>query len=295
MGVSAREVAYAGLKDRRAVARQWFSVRTPADPPQDLSGPGFRVLRSTRHGNKLRVGHLIGNRFKILLRGTRGGAPAATSIFEALAFQGLPNWFGPQRFGRNGDNALLGLALIGLAEHPNLGRARRDRFLRRLSLSALQSALFNAALEQRLLEGGFARVERGDLLQLGQDGRGPVFLCVEPERDQDRFLNFEVSPTGPLFGLSMRWPEGEPGRREREVLARAALTLPALALGGDEMQGGRRPLRVRPSDCEAKEVPEGLRVAFSLPRGAYATALLRELMKGPTEVPAESIPDELVE
>jgi tRNA pseudouridine13 synthase len=294
LGVPQREVGYAGLKDRRAVSRQWFSLRTPATPAPDLSGDGFRVLRSARHGNKLRTGHLLGNRFRLVLRGTTGGPAAAATILEALMQRGVPNWFGPQRFGRDGDNAVLGQALIGLAEHPNVGRARRDRFLRRLALSALQSALFNALLEQRLIEGGFARVERGDLLQLGQDGRGPVFACTDPELDQPRFVRFEVSTTGPLYGPRMRWPEEEPGRREQALLHRGGLTLEILARGGDELQGGRRPLRVRPGDCTVEAIPEGLRVAFSLPRGAYATALLLELMKSPLG-DREALPDESVE
>jgi tRNA pseudouridine13 synthase len=294
LAVSERDVSYAGLKDRQSVARQWFSVWTKAIPPADLCGDGFRVLRSARHGNKLRTGHLLGNRFRLVVRGTLGGAEVASAVLEALMVRGVPNWFGPQRFGRDGDNAVLGLALVGCAEHRDLGRARRDRFLRRLALSALQSALFNALLEQRLVEGGFARVERGDLLQLGQDGRGPVFACTDPEEDQRRFLAFEVSTTGPLFGPKMRWPEEEPGKREQALMLRAGLTLETLALGGGELQGGRRPLRVRPSDCAVEVVPEGLRVAFSLPRGAYATALLLELMKAPL-ADREALPEELAE
>jgi tRNA pseudouridine13 synthase len=294
LGVSERDVSYAGLKDRRAVSRQWFSVWTKAAPPPDLYGDGFRVIRAARHGNKLRTGHLLGNRFRLVLRGTHGAPEAADAILAALALRGVPNWFGPQRFGRDGDNAVLGLALVGLAEHREVERARRDRFLRRLALSALQSALFNALLEERLIAGGFGHVERGDLLQLGQDGRGPVFACTDPEVDQPRFLRFEVSPTGPLFGPKMRWPEEEPGRREQELMRRAGLTLEVLALGGGELQGGRRPLRVRPTDCEVEVIPEGLRVGFILPRGAYATALLLELMKAPSG-DREELPEELVE
>jgi len=294
LDVPERDVSYAGLKDRRAVTRQWFSVWTKAMPPPDLRGDGFHVIQAARHGNKLRTGHLRGNRFRLVLRGTQGGREVAEAVFVALEARGVPNWFGPQRFGRDGDNAVLGLALVGLAEHRDLERARRDRFLRRLALSALQSALFNALLEERLAAGGFSRVELGDLLQLGQDGRGPVFACTDPEADQPRLLRFEVRATGPLYGPKMRWPEEEPGRRERDLMRRAGLSLEVLARGGGELQGGRRPLRVRPSDCEVEVVPEGLRVAFSLPRGAYATALLLELMKSPLG-DRESLPEELVE
>ena len=278
LGVTERQIGWAGLKDRQAVSRQWLSVLTPRDVPEGFAGDGFRILKSARHGNKLRPGHLHGNRFTLLLRGAVDAGRAA-AVLEALRANGAPNWFGAQRFGRDGDNAALGLALLGRGEHPALGRARRDRFLRRMALSALQSELFNRVLAQRLREGAFTRAEAGDLLQLGEDGRGPLFPCENPEVDGPRLAAFEVSPTGPMFGPRMRQPGGEPARREREVIEAAGLDVAAFAAGGDETAGTRRALRVRPQDTAAEAVPEGLAIRFSLPPGAYATAILREITK----------------
>ncbi len=278
LGVGERQVGWAGLKDRQALARQWFSVLTPRDPPRCIAGDGFRVLAASRHGNKLRPGHLRGNRFAILLRGA-DDAGLARAVLDALTVLGAPNWFGQQRFGRDGDNAALGLALLRRGEHPALSRARRDRFLRKLALSALQAELFNRVLALRLSEGAFGRIEEGDLLQLGEDGGGPVFAC-DPEVDRPRFSTFAVSPTGPMFGPKMRRPDGDPARRETQVLSAAGLDVAAFDLGGRETEGTRRSLRVRPREPVIEAAAGGLRVCFSLPPGAYATSVLREITKG---------------
>ena len=277
LSVPEREVSWAGLKDRQALSRQWLSVRTPASPAS-VEGDGFRALALSRHQNKLRPGHLKGNRFTVLLRGA-AGVEAARDVLAALVRGGAPNWFGAQRFGRDGDNAALGLALLGRGGHPALERARRDRFLRKLALSALQSELFNRVLARRLAESALDRAESGDLLQKGDDGRGPLFLCESTEADAPRVAAFEVSPTGPMFGPRMRRPAGEPARREAAVLAEAGLDEALFERGGGETEGTRRPLRVRPADAAAEEAPEGLRISFSLPPGAYATAVLREITK----------------
>ncbi len=169
LSVPPRDVGYAGLKDRQAVTRQWFSVPTPRSSVTQESGfrpptaqssvtqeSGFRVLETSRHTHKLRSGALRGNRFWIRLRGVRN-ADLLRPLLEVLLASGVPNWFGPQRFGRRGDNAVLGAALIGAGTHPLAVRAQRDRFLRKLSLSALQSELFNRLLAARVNEGGSPR------------------------------------------------------------------------------------------------------------------------------------------
>jgi tRNA pseudouridine13 synthase len=277
--VSERAVGYAGLKDRQAVTRQWLSVMTNrSEVPPLPDSLGVTVLATARHGNKLRTGQLQGNRFRVVVRGASDPALAREGL-ALLTARGVPNWFGPQRFGRAGDNAEIGRALLTGGEHPVLARARRDRFLRRLALSALQSKLFNEALRERLTLGLIARVEAGDLLQLGVDGRGPLFLCEQPEVDLERAHRFEVSATGPLYGSEMRWPAGEPLRRELDLFRREGLDEAMLARGGGELMGTRRAYRVQPRDCEVSEMDGGLRLAFTLPRGAYATSLMRELLK----------------
>jgi tRNA pseudouridine13 synthase len=282
-GVRTRDVGSAGLKDRQAVARQWFSVPTDRSdvPALHVSGAPaseVRVLAAARHQNKLRTGQLRGNRFHIRLRGAEDLSLAREGL-AALDQRGVPNWFGPQRFGRAGDNAQLGRALLSGGSHPAVEKARRDRFLRRLALSAFQSALFNESLDERLSLGLLGRAELGDLLQLGVDGRGPVFSCEDPEVDGPRCARFEVSPTGPLFGPRMTWPAGDPGRRERALFERQGLSDDLLSRGGDELSGGRRAYRVQPFDAAAERVEDGIRLSFALPRGAYATSVLRELLK----------------
>ncbi len=273
-----RAVSWAGLKDRQGVTRQWLSAHTPKPWPAALEGDGFRVLRAERHENKLRPGHLRGNRFRLLVRGA-SDAERARAILARLSERGLPNWFGPQRFGRYGDNASLGLALLGRGEHPGAERARRDRFLRRLALSALQSELFNRTVALRIEEGAFERPLPGDLLQLGEDGRGPLFRCEDVALDAPRVARFEATPTGPMAGPRMRAPAGEALGLEARVLEAAGLSAADLERLGPDAEGARRPIRVRPIDAEVLELPEGLRLSFSLPRGAYATSLLRELVK----------------
>ncbi len=277
--VPERAVGYAGLKDRQAVTRQWLSVMTDrSDVPALPESLAVKVLASARHGNKLRTGQLRGNRFHVLLRGA-SDLSLARQALTFLSAQGLPNWYGTQRFGRAGDNAEVGRALLTGKDHPGLARARRDRFLRRLMLSALQSELFNEALRERLALGLLGKVEAGDLVQRGVDGRGPLFLCEDPAVDGARAQAFEISATGPLFGSEMRWPAGEPLNREKALFAREGLDEAMLARGGGELLGTRRAYRVQPSDWEVSGAEDGLHLAFSLPPGAYATSLLRELLK----------------
>ena len=154
LGARERDAGSAGLKDKRAVAVQRISVLTRAPPSEALqiAGPGFRVLEAKRHLNKLRPGHLRGNRFRILLRGCVPDAPArAGKIAASIEEQGVANLFGPQRFGKRGDNAALGRSI--LLRETKLS----DRFLRRLALSALQSELFNRCLAGRIRGGCLAK------------------------------------------------------------------------------------------------------------------------------------------
>ena len=160
LGARERDAGTAGLKDRRAVTVQRISVatRAPAEEALRIKGPGFRVLAAARHGNKLRPGHLRGNRFRIVVRGVVPEAlPRAEAICARLRAQGAANLFGPQRFGKRGDNAALGHAIL-LRE-----TQVRDRFLRRMALSALQSELFNRCLAARIADGLFGTAIAGDV------------------------------------------------------------------------------------------------------------------------------------
>lgn len=278
-GLPQREVGYAGQKDRQAVTTQWMSLPgVAAEDALQWQGEGVRVLEAVPHRNKLRTGHLRGNRFRILLRGVdEEGFLQLRRILDAIAERGLPNYFGAQRFGRDGDNAELGRTiLLGEREDPRLRRALRDGRLRRFLVSAFQSEIFNRVLAKRLEDGSWDTPLLGDVLQRLPAGR--PFLCSDPEADAPRVASFECSITGPLPGGRMHpVPEGEAARLEAEVLAASGVSEEAL-LRSRDAPGGRRPLRlfVRP---QASLVEEGAWLDFELPPGAYATVLLREITK----------------
>ncbi|MGC3996587.1 MAG: tRNA pseudouridine(13) synthase TruD [Anaeromyxobacter sp.] len=283
LGVPDRDAGYAGLKDRDAVTTQWLSFPTAKDPdPAALAGPGLQVLEVSRHANKLRTGHVRANRFAVAVRG--GDLASARACAEALAAAGLPNFFGPQRFGAGGTNAATGRALLTGERTPEAGRASRDRFLRRLCLSAYQSALFNRWLAERLADGLFAAALAGDVLK--KLDSGGLFTCDAPEVDGPRVARFEVSPAGPMFGHKLRPAAGEALAREERLLSAEGITLQTFARGGGEAEGTRRAARLAVAP-ELSDLPDGYLARFELPKGSYATVVMRELMKSEGELPEE--------
>ncbi|HEX8909223.1 MAG TPA: tRNA pseudouridine(13) synthase TruD [Anaeromyxobacteraceae bacterium] len=285
LGVPEREAGYAGLKDRAAVTTQWLSFPVAKDPdPGSLAGDGYRVLEASRHQNKLRTGHLRGNVFAAVVRG--GDLARARACADALAARGLANFFGAQRFGAEGKNADLGRALLlGQGDDPEVRRAGRDRFLRRLVLSAWQSRLFNAWLAERLQDGLFAAALQGDVLK--KLDSGGLFTCEDPAVDGPRVARFEVSPAGPMFGHKLRPAEGEALRREERLLAAEGIGPAELLRGGGETEGTRRAGRL-PIAVALEPVEGGYRARFELPRGSYATVVLGELAKASVELPDDA-------
>ena len=276
-GLTERDVSYAGLKDRQAITRQLFSlpVRVQAPIPEKLeqwSVEGARVLWVKRHGNKLRSGHLRGNRFVIRLRDVRD-ADAGAAAFAQLQQHGVPNFFGTQRFGARGDNGVSGKALL-LGQR--LPRAP-SRFERKLFLSAYQSELFNRLLEQRVQEGSLGRAFPGDVLR--KEETGGLFVCESVEVDQPRVDRKEVSPAGPLFGPKLVEARGEIAAREAAVLTEEAITMGDFARGRGETEGARRPYRVLLGDPELVREGADLLLRFTLPSGSYATEVLAEVTK----------------
>jgi tRNA pseudouridine13 synthase len=288
LGVRARDVGVAGQKDRHALTRQFLSVAGKRPPDaHGLAGEGWRVLSAKLHANKLRTGHLLGNRFRIVVRGCAPDAGArARSIADALAARGLPNLFGPQRFGRNGANVPLGRALVAGADAPEVARARHDRFLKRIAVSAFQSFLFNRVLAERLRDGLFAAALPGDLMK--KLDTGGLFRTEDAAADSARVARFEISPTGPMFGHRMMEPAGDALLRERRVLASEQLALSSFEPLGGDAEGTRRALRL-PLSLEVGDEGDVVSLRFDLPKGSFATAVLREVMKA--EAPAD-LPEE---
>ncbi|MBI5067837.1 MAG: tRNA pseudouridine(13) synthase TruD [Deltaproteobacteria bacterium] len=282
LSVPEREVGYAGQKDKAAVTVQWLSFPVARDPdPAALAGEGWRVLRASRHQNKLRLGHARGNRFEVAVRG--GDAGRARDAAGALAARGFANFFGAQRFGAEGRNAAVGKALLtGRLDEPGARQAARDRFLRRLCISAWQSELFNRWLAERMAEGLFDRALAGDVMK--KLATGGVFVCQDPEADGPRVAAFEISPAGPIFGHKMREAEGAAREREERLLRESGVGPADLRRGGGEAEGTRRPGRLAVS-VEIEPLPDGYWARFELPSGSYATVVVGELTKAGAALP----------
>ena len=332
-GYPAGRIGYAGLKDARSVSRQTLSVQgMPERRVEGLEVPGVTVIEAKRHRNKLKIGHLWGNRFVVRLRGVAEGAEVtARAVLDRLTERGAPNLFGLQRFGARGDGHEVGraiynrdadravLKLLGDAGDGDdrLSEARRrfdagdlegamglwprsfqgerrvlDALIKgrpaeaaikripkgvlKLILSSYQSWLFNRLLLERMPTLG--ALEVGDLAYLHD--RGAVFTVVDPQTEQPRADALEISPSGPMFGRKVTLASGEPGERERAVLEEERLDLEEMSLPGIRLHGERRPFRI-PLDA-ATARPDGedaIVISFALPKGSYATTVLREVMK----------------
>ena len=279
LGIPPGEIGTAGLKDRRAVTRQMVSVPARvADRVKDLDGERIRVLRVGRHTNKLRPGHLRGNRFRVLIRDPDPtAADRLPPLLDRLRRDGLANFYGVQRFGHEGDTVQLGLTLLR-GESP---RKRPSPFLRKLALSAVQSALFNQYLGRRLADGLMRRVLPGDVM--ARWPAGGLFVAEDAPREQARFDARETVHTGPIFGRKTYAAAGEAAAREAALLADTGLTATSFAGFGKLLQGTRRHNLVYVDDLTAFWEPEGVRITFTLPAGSYATVLLGEIMK--TDLP----------
>lgn len=339
LGCNRRDFGYAGLKDAHGITRQRVSIEH-IDPRrvESLEFSRIRIHSIIQHTNKIKLGHLSGNHFDIKLRDTAesSAAPVAATL-DVLTRRGVPNYFGPQRFGARGDNAVIGRAILrddydeaiaqllgrpGLIDRGEVRKARElfdagdvtaaadtwprgmdtqrrvcraliknnsdakrawravDHSLRKLYVSAVQSELFNKVLARRiatldgLVEGDIAWIHRN----------GACFRVEDPAIEQPRCVAFEISPTGPLFGRRMTEPGGTAGELESEVRAQSGLTKEQIRVkDGTKLDGARRPLRVPLGVVQTDEGEDDrgyyLRLSFTLPPGAYATCVTREVCK----------------
>jgi tRNA pseudouridine13 synthase len=276
LGIAPGEVGTAGMKDRRAVTRQLVSVpESCADRVPDLEGDGLHVLQVSRHNNKLRPGHLAGNRFRILIREVDADAEKKIKpLIEQLQKHGLPNYYGAQRFGRDGETLTLGMAILRGAHK---GSRARNPFLRKLAISAAQSALYNRYLAQRIADGLYERVLSGDVMY--KRTTGGLFVAAEVALEQPRYDARETVPAGPIFGRKMFAASQDAAGREAAVLEAAGLSTANFEGLGKLAQGTRRQIAVYVSDLAAVREAEGMRLTFTLPAGSYATILLEEIIK----------------
>lgn len=285
-GVEERDVGYAGLKDRHAVTVQSFTVDLAGRPEprwQALEPLGMSILQLSRHRRKLRRGTLKGNRFTLRLRDLQGERGALEQRLALIEAQGFPNYFGEQRFGHGGDNLLKAAAFLN-------GRLRvHDRHLKGLYLSAARSAIFNACLQARVSTQSWRRILAGELVMLA--GSRSLFVAAEGALAelQERLEAHDLAPTGPLCGQAKCLPEDEALRFEESLLAgwRGPAPFPenalawARALAAKGVEAERRPLIAVPANLRSKSWEDGITLDFDLPAGAYATALLSELLHAP--------------
>jgi tRNA pseudouridine13 synthase len=269
-GVRDVDVGYAGRKDRNAVTRQWFSVRRPTGQGTawatfDL--PGVRILDIDRHDRKLRRGAHRGNGFHIAIRGMTADLQEIDPWLQIIRNCGVPNYFGEQRFGRNGANMLLAQEIIA-------GK-RVQRNKRNIGISAARSFLFNEILQLRISKQCWDSALEGDVFNL--DGTNSTFPDDGERIDLDRRLqSMDIHPTAGLWGCGAPACIGKAAALELEI-AREFENLSK----GIERHGvnqGRRATRMAVRDLHAKRDGDMLWLDFSLGKGGYATAVLREIM-----------------
>ena len=271
-GCRPADAGYAGLKDRRAVAVQWFSVprpRTAVDWREPRSAE-FEVLEVHEHTRKLPRGALAGNRFAVRIRAADGVGAALAELLaprlELISQRGVPNYFGTQRFGRDAGN----LERLGTPLHSLPPDQRGFVF------SAARSVIFNAVLAARVTEGSWERLFAGDLANI--DGRGTIFHVEAVDAGLlARCQRLEIHPTGPLWGEGDPQSSGEVLELERTVAARMAPAAAACVAAG--MRQERRSLRIAVQELRCEVEAQAVRLHFRLARGCFATALLAELIE----------------
>jgi tRNA pseudouridine13 synthase len=273
--VASRDVGFAGHKDRNAVAVQWFTLPLPANdalgPLAALAGPGYRVLSARRHGRKLRPGSHRSNRFGIVVRDVCGPRAELEERLRGIAQAGVPNYFGPQRFGQ--DMANLRCA----RDWALTGRAPRQRSRRGFALSAARSWLFNLVLAERVRRGDWAQLLAGEAAML-DDSRSFFSTGVPDAELIERCLRMDVHPSGPLWGEGQS--PASASALELEIRATDGEAALRQLLESQRLRQERRSLRLRVKNLAWRIDDDVLHLWFELPRGAFATAVLYELLQG---------------
>ncbi|MBE9549654.1 MAG: tRNA pseudouridine(13) synthase TruD, partial [Proteobacteria bacterium] len=283
-GISPRDVSWAGLKDRQAVTRQYFSMQLPgkADPEwQDWEIEGVKILSARRHSRKLKIGALKGNKFKVWLRDCIALEPSVSFVSAReqtddclclIKQQGIPNYFGPQRFGRGGGNLARAGAWLG-------GRrlGKRARNMRSLLISTVRSSIFNQLLAERVKAGNWNQLLAGEWLQL--DGSRSGFLYTETDAEiLQRLEAFDLHPSAPLAGEINRQGDKQPISEalefEKNILQPWQAWIEGLE--SNRVSADRRALRLRPDNFRWNWQDNDCCVEFELPAGSYASVVLSQ-------------------
>ncbi|MDL2269351.1 tRNA pseudouridine(13) synthase TruD [Desulfosarcina sp. OttesenSCG-928-G17] len=277
LNLPATDVGWGGRKDKTAVVTQTFSFRMGVSAPLSdietaLSDLPFEILAMDRHRNKIKTGHVAANRFTIVVSQPVSHAfSRANAIAEKLKHTGVPNFYGPQRFGHGFQNVEKGFAMIR-PDQKQGRKPRRDDFL----VSVVQSVLFNIWLKNRLENGNYRKLQEGDIAK--KTDTGGMFVVSDADDENKRFSRGEVTYTGPIYGFKMKAAQAASGAEEAELLNRFDLTLEDFRRF--RAPGSRRDAILSLSDIGIRPVDDGLEFSFVLPSGAYATTVLREFMHG---------------
>ena len=273
-GLEPNKVGYAGLKDKQTRATQTFSLHLIKDDPDDVArriedALPLKLNWISRHVNKLRIGHLKGNSFEILVNNVHSNSAGnMDALVQAIEARGMPNYYGIQRMGPQGRNVKTGMDIFH-------GKRRKPQWERKMYLSAFQSWAFNLWLEQRIRKGLFATLLAGDVVKKADSGA--LFTVYNLEEEIERFKRHEITHTGPIFGYKMLWPESESFELEKSVMDNCGVTQELLLK--NKLNGSRRAGRIFPENLRVTPREQGYLFNFSLPKGSYATMLLREIMK----------------
>lgn len=271
-GLREADISWAGLKDRQALTRQWFSLHLPGREVDwsHWSDSALRILRCERHSRKLRRGSHRGNHFVLVLRQLQGDGDALLQRLQQIAEQGVPNYFGAQRFGRDGRNLILAQRWVAQ------GTPRVKPTQRGLHLSVLRAHLFNSVLATRVTAGNWQKPLPGELFQL--DGSGSFFAADIDVQVEQRLAEWDIHPSGPLWGRAGKQAvSAEVAILESAAVAPFSAECEALERAG--LDAERRSLRLRPNALTWQLSGEVLQLRFTLPRGCFATSVVRELAR----------------
>lgn len=278
------DIGFAGMKDKAAHTTQTFSLSVGHPDDAFVAGAAQRIEAALPvtvnwvrlHNNKLRLGHLLGNRFSIVISDlalpTLESLQTAQAVADRLVSDGMPNYFGPQRFGVDDRNIDKGLAVLLRKNYV------KDRWLRRFLVSAYQSYLCNRYLAARVESGAFDRLLSGDVAK--KYATGGIFDVEDAAVEQPRYEGHEISFTAPMFGSKMRPASAEAGELEASILDESPISLEHLHRA--KADGTRRLGRLLVPDLTVSAAGDNLLVDFSLTKGAFATTILREIMKTDT-------------
>ncbi|MDH5472535.1 MAG: tRNA pseudouridine(13) synthase TruD [Gammaproteobacteria bacterium] len=270
--VKSMAVSYAGLKDRHAITRQWFSIHLPGQPDPDLTALNtdeIKILQSIRHDRKLKRGTLAGNRFQLCIRDLNGDMDELEQRLSLIREQGVPNYYGEQRFGHDMNNLSKAEALF------KGGFRKLKKHQRSIYLSASRSWIFNRILSERIDQGNWNQYLAGDVFML--DGKSACFADDGSDDLLERIAAGDIHPTAALWGKGDSMAQGDCYELEQRVAAEYAVFCDGLASAG--MKQERRAMRLPVAELNwALESDQKMIIEFKLPAGTYATTVLRECL-----------------